>query len=432
MKKFLSVAILSFPMVSVYAATQPKFTITPLNAGGNVVQMSDASSTSVIYQVKNNTSVTRTLTTESIPGVTINPSPVGACANPFTLIPGGTCTLNLALNGSLLPLNGVSDGPKVCKTVDASNNTPSPYLCSQPSQSNQLTVGMHEPIMYLPLLQSSNIQQCSIDSITSDVVNCSNSGAAGVVPVSMALNSTHSLAYVLNYVVPVTVSVCDVDALSGNLKDCVVQNTGIDTTDSDVNIQTIVLNAQNTYAYIVGADFSAHPSLYVCGLSSTGDLTSCTNSGLSFNGWPVAMTFNTAGTLAYLSTTTNQIYTLNVNSNTGALSINDQFQASDYSGITFNSAQQALYITGPGSTISRCAVDNAGALTACTQTAIAQFSYPVGIVFNADQETFYVSNYTSGMVSTCKINPSTGAVTGCINSTTNFGANAGLEQVAIR
>lgn len=118
-----------------FSGTQPKFDIIPTTA--TTKQISVHGHDTVQYRVTNNTKITRTLVMKTIPGIT--QIEAAGCANPFTLSPGASCFLTLALNGSLLPQR-VIRGPEVCKTQGPGNNTPDPFLCSQPSAANSLNI----------------------------------------------------------------------------------------------------------------------------------------------------------------------------------------------------------------------------------------------------------------------------------------------------
>ncbi len=64
---------------------------------------------------------------------------IGKCSNPFTLTPSSSCLLSLNLDGSQLPQHVIS-GPEICKTNGPGDNTPSPFLCSQPSAADSLNI----------------------------------------------------------------------------------------------------------------------------------------------------------------------------------------------------------------------------------------------------------------------------------------------------
>ncbi|MFZ4077598.1 MAG: hypothetical protein ACOYKA_06400, partial [Legionellaceae bacterium] len=154
-KKLLCLLALMLTPVIGMSTTQPKFSIVPLSLNANVIDISSAASTTVTYQVTNNTSVSRALTMVPLLGISLNTQTAGACSNPFVLSSGASCLLNLVINGSQLPLNGIKSGPEVCKS-DNPGNVPSPFLCSQPSQDQQLTLETVRPLLYTTNLGSDN------------------------------------------------------------------------------------------------------------------------------------------------------------------------------------------------------------------------------------------------------------------------------------
>ncbi|KTD61869.1 serine hydrolase domain-containing protein [Legionella spiritensis] len=89
------------------------------------------------YQIVNNTKISRLLTMSPIDGVN-QLTGSGLCSNPFLLAPNQSCILNLQLNASLM--KSVHSGPVICKTKGGGDNSPSPFLCSQPSFQDQLNV----------------------------------------------------------------------------------------------------------------------------------------------------------------------------------------------------------------------------------------------------------------------------------------------------
>ncbi|MFZ4076546.1 MAG: beta-propeller fold lactonase family protein [Legionellaceae bacterium] len=415
----IAVGTLSLLLMSpAQAGTQPKFTIIPLNTNGNNVHMSSAGITSVIYQVTNKTALTRTLTTESMMGVSINPGPVGACANPFTLATGESCLLNLTLNGSQMSYKGIHGGPRVCKTMGSGENNPSPFLCSQPSQSNDLAVTMHEPIMYVGNFFSNSISKCIINNLTGDLI-CSDSGAiipSGNGVQGIAINSTGTQIYILEY--QTGIFKCSIDVETGNLSACT--DTGA-TGFTGNNLQDIKLNLDNTKAYV--ASFSP-AEVYLCDVNPvTGDFSSCADSGATTGSdSPQALAFNAANTIAYIATSGTTVYQCNVNASTGGLESCGGSGATDVSnsyGITLNTLGTLAYITnsaGSGS-VTVCDVNPTdGSLYSCSNTSPTVFNFPLNIALNSDQTLAYVENYFGDTVSKCAIDVGTGNLSSCVDS----------------
>ncbi|WP_133130262.1 DUF1566 domain-containing protein [Legionella yabuuchiae] len=127
--------ITSLPLT---AAPTPKFLLTPTTATTYQLSVNDV--VTVGYQVTNQTKITRTLTTKPLQGVTqVNTQP-SSCPSPFTLGPNESCLLELEIRGADVAPGGIQGGPQVCKTQGPGNNSPNPFLCSQPATANQLGI----------------------------------------------------------------------------------------------------------------------------------------------------------------------------------------------------------------------------------------------------------------------------------------------------
>lgn len=128
---------------SLFAETQPKFDIIPTTSTTWFLPSNGFAT--VGYCVTNRTDITRTLTVGPVSGIVqqLGVSGVAPCAtpcdNPFTLAHNQSCFLTLQLDGSQLQ-GEVVGGPVICKTNGPSDNTPDPFLCSQPSAFNSLHI----------------------------------------------------------------------------------------------------------------------------------------------------------------------------------------------------------------------------------------------------------------------------------------------------
>lgn len=127
---------IGFYCTASFALTQPKFKLDLLKRAPESIPVNEILSAE--YLVTNQTKITRRLVMKPIQGISQNLTFFQACSNPFTLAPGGSCRLVLNLNGALTP-SVVNGGPVICKTKSASDNTPDPFLCSQPKQSDILS-----------------------------------------------------------------------------------------------------------------------------------------------------------------------------------------------------------------------------------------------------------------------------------------------------
>lgn len=131
---------------TVFAASKPVFTVNALVPAP--AQIARNTTDFAVYTVTNNTTQTRTLRMQQVPGIQQIVTTNTSCTVPFTLAPGASCFLDLHITGSDLP-NHVLRGPVICQ--EASNSpAPNPFLCAQPSlkdsfhitqTASQLTTG---------------------------------------------------------------------------------------------------------------------------------------------------------------------------------------------------------------------------------------------------------------------------------------------------
>ncbi len=136
--KCLLLSVIAFiTLTTLHAATQPKFTFTPTTPTKWTLPVNGE--TTVQYRVTNQLTNTYTLTMAPLPNVAQRTSEAGDCSNPFTLAHQESCLLTLPLIGSQLTQDLIG-GPIVCKTKGYGNNTPDPFLCSQPSSADQLNI----------------------------------------------------------------------------------------------------------------------------------------------------------------------------------------------------------------------------------------------------------------------------------------------------
>ncbi|KTD17672.1 DUF1566 domain-containing protein [Legionella jordanis] len=134
--KFLMLVLACCSIMPLQAGSTPKFSILPINRPPAQLPINAIAIAN--YVVINNTSITRRLTMEPILGVTAVPG-TGNCSIPFVLTPGASCILSLRLIANQMGA-GVHGGPIICKTKSPTDNTPDPFLCSQPEQANELNV----------------------------------------------------------------------------------------------------------------------------------------------------------------------------------------------------------------------------------------------------------------------------------------------------
>ena len=136
--------ILCVSSFSIFAEDAPIFKIVG-NAPTTVYVPANGVAT-VSYQVTNQTTITRTLTTKTIKGVTQSKGGAGVCSRPFTLAPQQSCRLVLKIHGDTMPAV-IGGGPVVCKTQSNIDPSPDPFLCAQPTDQWALSARrIHEQL----------------------------------------------------------------------------------------------------------------------------------------------------------------------------------------------------------------------------------------------------------------------------------------------
>ncbi len=147
------------------------------------------------------------------------------------------------------------------------------------------------------------------------------------------------------------------------------------------NPVSIALNPNNTFAYIG----SETDQVYVCAVNSrTGELSGCTLTGTGLNN-PEGITFNTVGTLVYITNNEQlSVMLCDVNYNTGALTGCGTIPGAPFNGfenLAFNSSETLAYITVFPSGVFVCSVNNTtGELFGCVDSGGRGFDRPSAIM----------------------------------------------------
>jgi hypothetical protein len=128
--------VVALCLLNAVQAAGPVWTLTPLTATTRSVPSNDTAI--VQYQVTNQSKIARTLTMQSIPGVTQLTTGLGVCGRSFALTGKASCTLSLQIDGSLLT-RPIDDGPVVCTNG-------SEFLCYRPASDNVLRITQASPI----------------------------------------------------------------------------------------------------------------------------------------------------------------------------------------------------------------------------------------------------------------------------------------------
>jgi hypothetical protein len=129
------------PVVGTHAATQPPITIIPTTS--TTIQNPNSGSTLVEYLVTNRMKTPHTFAIVPTAAVQHNSS-VGKCTIPFVLQPQSSCLLSLNINRDALSALH-SGAPQVCVTKGPNDSSPGSFMCTQPNQTNLLSVTTLDP-----------------------------------------------------------------------------------------------------------------------------------------------------------------------------------------------------------------------------------------------------------------------------------------------
>jgi len=413
MKKFrlLLVTFLSLMSASSLFAATPKFDIVPSAGSITSLLLPSNFTETVNYQVTNLTSVTRTLTMVPITGVTQTVTG-GMCPALFTLSTGQSCILQLVITGSQVPVSGIKGGPVICKTKSASDPSPDPSLCSQPSTQNILNISITTSGQYAYIANQTNnsVSYCQVNPATGFLTQCAvtATGLTGVEGVGF--NPSGTFFYSAN-LAGNSVTVCQVNQSTGALSQCVDSSgTGFNAPDA------VAFSPDGTIFYTSNAGGLAGVSACLVN-TTTGLLSSCvTNSSPTFSA-PSDMAVNSAGNLAYVVNRGNNTVSICAVSGQTVNSCN-AFTDSTINapeGITLSPSGLYAYIANAGSNnIVACNIlqDGTGFLTSCSITS-GDFNGTGNIGLNNLGSFAYVPNELTSNVQLCQVSLTTGQLSSC-------------------
>jgi|GEM_PF-1558573 len=418
-------ALTAFNVTECFANTQPTFSLVANTPTAITVPANRHAY--VQYRVTNNTSVTRTLTMTPIPNVT-QVTTGNTCSNPFTLGRNQSCNLTLYIDGAL-QRSDYSGGPVICKAN--SNNTPNPFLCSQPEQSMVLSIHQAPAVipttnkLYVSNWDGGSISMCSIAN-SGNIFDCLVSAVSDTFlnPEALAINGNY--LFVAN--IGGGISSCSIDINTGELTNC--SNAINDNTATAVNgpdgIAIQVVN-QDTFAYI--ANSSADDA-------SKQGVTKCTVSGPSLSN----CTFTNGGHPEYFSIPSdlalfnNTAYITNFNSQTiatyctdGNLTCtvgtvgtitSDPSLLNEPEGLfitTINTTAYAYFTNHGSHTVTRCVVTAPTNFNSCYNTEGYFTGFGNLTILASPLKAFIPSGLKT--IALCNVNSTTGALSDCIDST---------------
>ena len=467
-----------------YAGSQPKFTIIPRTS--NSITVKDTEISTVIYTVTNRTKITRNLIMVPLgSGITQDTTSPGSCKTTFTLYENQSCALTLKVSGSQLALGLTEKTIEVCKT-NSTSETPDPFLCSQTSQQDRLSINVVSGVPQITVNTHNLILTTNGAPVALTVTNLSPSVTATNV-------KAHLIGTVLDGNVTQNFSQCVKIAPKASCQLIFTPgSTAVSTTTVAVygdNTTQVPVNITISSTSSANLNISASPLILTVGggtgiitvtnLSPTitatniaAELTPITNAALSQNAsacttlaplascnlvfTPVATLQSTSipiyGTNASITSATIAVdaspgNTLQITSGSPMILAADGVSTGEmviYNSSTTNYAHNVnAYFanTALSGAVTATSCGDIAPLASCTMTFTAgsvpvnETSFPI---YGSDTSTIsgtlglssylvYIANFGSNSVSSCRINLTTGDLYGC---TTVFTSTGNLTAVA--
>ncbi len=390
LKAALAGSLMALSASALYAAT-PKFLITPVTTTQFNITSDDGAR--VQYTVTNQTKLTRTLTMVPVNGLTQTTQNSTDCANPFTLSPNQSCVLTLQVNPSATGFNIVG-GPEICKTK-IGTNTPDPFLCSQPSVANQLSIVRRQSRFRLGLTASPS--QLAIPVSTSAQMTITNS--------SFVYTATNVSTNFANSALASNVSVDSSNCTSlAPRQSCVltftansnaISLTSFAITSSNENIRPIGAAIEVTSSTAAPLTITGSPLVFIQGTSATLTITNSSTTGQSASnlvaaGLPAGVTLSTNNcnvlapgasctmifnaTAAPISLSTFFIGGTNAAIATAAIAVNTASQAT----LAITSGNpMTLTAAGLNSTVQTMTIQNTSSSVTATDITVPVFPSPL-------------------------------------------------------
>jgi hypothetical protein len=416
--RFFYLTSLHVCLITASQAALPVWTFEPLTP--TAITLMPGEEVTVVYQVTNQSYKTHRLVLTPHQGITQVIAP-GTCANPFILDYQHACLLTLRISGDAL-LENIVGGPIVCQDGN-------PSQCYRPSNTDQLNV-QRTNVLPPPSQASIAVTPPALQlysnglAVTLSVQNTSTDTAA--MAVTASFNST-----ALQGLVTVDDSACNTISPGSQ---CLL-SLSVPANTPSIPLTPFIVQGRNTQATTANLAIS-RPFAYVfqttsdtvkqCQLDVDGSLSTCKDAGAGFDNL-VAMVVNQANTYAYITTGDNKVHFCGIEPQTGSLTkcstkaLDAQLNA-PY-GITLNERLNKAYISDYGSNaITTCTINQQDAsLSNCTNNTKLNLVLPTGITYNTANQQLYIVNPQNGSAASPILNCSldgSGNITTCRSTST--------------
>jgi hypothetical protein len=419
-------------LLSAQNAFAANFNIAPF--GTLPTTVTTGQTVSANYTVTNMTNTVRNgYTLQGFPTTVTQNTTSPNCGNPINLGPNASCQLQLDITGA------VSSNFAICKGNSCTTAT-TPLNVSV----NSTPVIPTSKFLYITSYTTVGpyVSVCTLDPITNVITTCNDAGQSsvfnGVPPGSIVINSSSTVAYILNtegspadpYVYQ-----CEIDPTDGTFSFC--SQTSITTpTGFDPYYGSITLNPTNTMAFITDYN-NGSGRILACPITSNVISGTCTNTGATVSYYAAGMVLNKAGTTAYIGndaapigltvcSVTGSTFTPCSNISGGTLVGGSSFTFQGVAGVALTNTENTLYIAeNSNSKIYGCPTPSISnpTLTNCF-IATSAITNPWALTLNAANTSAYITDYGSNSYS-CEINSLDGTFS-CAAPYTNITSVNGL------
>lgn len=403
-------------------------TIQVTNLGAPTLSVTN-SPLAITVNTSGSLTITNTSTSVNACNVTANPLPAAlvsasvssiGCTGP--IVPGSSCDITFtSASATTVPSTQVT-----IQAVDCATSSQSTSSTASVSVNGTVNLSLSPSSLTLPA-----------DGTTTGIMTITNTGNIAATNVyadfaQTALNGS------------VTATACDTIEPNGGTCNMVftptytaVPATNFPITTSNTPYATLTGSLTLTQAggvYLTNGTYSSVSQVLLCGISDSsspiGQLVNCTDSLASQISGPLFIGMNPPITYAYITN-------LNTNSSSSYFVTQcavdpDTFELGSYCaqlvdpsfygprGVAINASGTFAYITNygiptsglTGTTVSVCPINQSGAFiggfSACN--VYSGFRDPSGIALNDAKNVAYITNFGRRSVSSCAINPTTGAL----------------------
>ncbi len=321
--------------------------------------------------------------------------PAPACSSPIALDGKASCNQQLNISGKVVNYNfAIAKG----SSVTSSDNIP----LNVSATTNTTAAGF----AYVANSSSNTVTLCNIAANTGALSCSANTGDNFESPFGIAVNPAGTKVYVTNNGNN-SITICDRVSQTGQLSGCT------QTTPNCLNTPYgIAFNAAGTIAYVTN-----QYKVNTYRVESDGSLTF--QSRVPFDRYVVGIALNPSGTRAYLTESrSSEVFMCDISQQTGDLTcpgiVAGSFDVTN--GIAINGAGTHAYVTGLGSIINLCQIEElTGLFVHCSLTGGSQALPTFGIALDPTGTYAYVANTYNNSISQCEV-ASSGALT-CLSPT---------------